>query len=195
MTVSNPFATRYIRPGAFCYLFEPGLSAETLVQRLQADGWQGQIVGPHGSGKSTLVAAMVPALEAAGRTIERYAVRTGESLVVSPEAMDRWNASTQVIIDGYEQLSWLARRKLRSQVKARQAGLLVTAHADVGLPTIYQTQPTEELARQIVTALLKEKASAITAEDVQAAYAAHQPNLREMLFALYDVYQTRQGGH
>jgi energy-coupling factor transporter ATP-binding protein EcfA2 len=192
MTASNPFATRFIRPGALGFLFEPGQSAEWLVENLRASGWQGQIVGPHGSGKSTLVAALVPALEGAGRTIERYAVRSGQALVIAPESIARWTTGTQVIVDGYEQLSWLARRKLQSQVRAHQAGLLVTTHADMGLPTLYQTQPTEELARSIVAALLKDESAAITADDIRAAYAAHHPNLREMLFALYDIYQARR---
>ncbi len=55
---SNPFSTRFVRPGALAYRFPPGESAATLVERLAASGWRGQIVGPHGSGKSTLVAAL-----------------------------------------------------------------------------------------------------------------------------------------
>src|SRR5262245_49587973 len=66
---SNPFSTRFIRPGAIPFIFSAGESAESLVDHLRVNNWRGQIIGPHGSGKSTLLAALLPALQAAGRTV------------------------------------------------------------------------------------------------------------------------------
>src|SRR5262249_23632578 len=63
----NPFATRRVRPGAIPFLFPTGESVGQLLDRLRAAGWWGQVVGPHGSGKSTLVAALLPELCQAGR--------------------------------------------------------------------------------------------------------------------------------
>ena len=62
---SNPFSTRFIRPGAIEYLFAPGQTADSLIDRLRHNQWRGQIIGPHGSGKSTL------AVRAAGFAYER----------------------------------------------------------------------------------------------------------------------------
>jgi hypothetical protein len=64
---TNPFATRWTRPGAIPFVFADGGTMLDLVARLQANEWRGAIVGPHGSGKSTLLAALVPAIAATGR--------------------------------------------------------------------------------------------------------------------------------
>src|SRR5262245_39634677 len=121
----NPFATRFTRPGAIGYLFPPGESAESLVERLRQNGWQGEIIGPHGSGKSTLLADLMPQLTEAGRVVVQHVLRQGEhSLPISRQDAAGWTAATQVIVDGYEQLTWWGKRKLLSRVRARQAGLL-----------------------------------------------------------------------
>jgi hypothetical protein len=95
------------------------------------------------------------------------------------------------MIDGYERLSWWSRWRVKWCCGRRGAGLLVTAHADVGLPTIFRTQPTLDLARQIVHGLLPPGDARITQADLVAAYEQHPDNLREVLFALYDVWRGR----
>lgn len=35
----NPFASRNIRPGAQAYLFPPGVSPESLIEKLAAHRW------------------------------------------------------------------------------------------------------------------------------------------------------------
>ena len=64
---SNPFSTRYIRPGAIVYQFAEGDSAAAMIDRLTACGGRAQIIGPHGSGKSTLVATLIESLRQSGR--------------------------------------------------------------------------------------------------------------------------------
>ncbi len=63
---SNPFCSRFVRPGAIGYHFPAGESVESIVERLHACQWRGALVGPHGSGKSTLLHALLPALNRAG---------------------------------------------------------------------------------------------------------------------------------
>ena len=189
MIGSNPFATRFTRPGAIEFLFPAGQSAESLVKRLRAEAWWGQIVGPHGSGKSTLLATLVSLLERAGRTVVSAAVTAGQPL---PQIdLAALTAGVQLVIDGYEQYGWLARRTIQAAVRDRGAGLLVTTHADLGLPTLMETQPSVEVAQQVVRRLLPRGDSTIADDDVRQAFATHQSNLRETLFALFDVYQAR----
>lgn len=182
--MSNPFATRFIRPGAIEFLFSGDESISGLISQLASNRWRGQIIGPHGTGKSTLLAAMVPALEAAGRRVVRLGPGDRISLTEPGDA-------TIVVVDGYEQLSWWSRWRLKSAVRRRGAGLLVTAHADAGLPTLYQTQPTLDLARRVVGRLLPEADSTISEADIEAAWSEHSGNLRELLFSLFDLYQAR----
>ena len=60
---SNPFSTRFIRPGAATYRFPDGTSAESLAHQFvhQFNG-QASIIGPHGSGKTSLLYALAPYL-------------------------------------------------------------------------------------------------------------------------------------
>lgn len=196
-TVSNPFSTRFIRPGAIDYLFPPGISAETLADRLQQQQWRGSLIGPHGSGKSSLLAALIPVLENRGRHIIWQQLQGGQRRLDWPALQTRnWTSHTLLVIDGYEQLSLWQRTLLGLRCWRRCTGLLVTAHRAVGatpirLPLLFATQPSLELAFGIVQRVLPANDDRITPADVAAAYAQHQGNLREMLLELYDTYRTR----
>jgi energy-coupling factor transporter ATP-binding protein EcfA2 len=187
---SNPFATRFIRPGAIPFVFPEGVSTQSLVQQLGDQGWWGQIVGPHGSGKSTLLATLAPALEAAERRVIAITMHQGEHRL-PPIDQSAFAANTQLIIDGYEQLSWWPKRRVKSLCHRHRCGLLVTAHTDVGLPTLYLTQPSLQLAEAVVARLVSHSDAKISAEDISTAFAASDGNLRETLFRLFDVCQHR----
>jgi hypothetical protein len=185
---SNPFATRFTRPGAMEFLFPAGQSLAGLVAKLRDNQWWGQIIGPHGSGKSTLLAACEPALQQVARVVVRRTLSAGQWHLEMPRDL---GSSTLLVIDGFEQLSWWSRWKVKAACRRAVAGLLVTAHTDVGLPTIFQTVPSLELAQQVVSGLLPPGDATLSADDIAAAYRRHPDNLREMLFALFDVYQSR----
>jgi energy-coupling factor transporter ATP-binding protein EcfA2 len=226
--ISNPFATRYTRPDAHEYLFPPDANAAWLIARLRESAWWGQITGPHGSGKSTLVQTLLPHIEAAGRTVAFYAfhhehsppaatspspgpgAHSGVDQPGEPNAASRcfrakslaglrrasmadWNPITQIVVDGYEQLRWLQRTVLKWQCRRRGAGLLVTAHDDLGLPPLWKTETSAELTQRVVAGLLGERGAGWVIEDqVERLFATHRGNLREVLFALYDLYEQRQ---
>jgi hypothetical protein len=186
---SNPFASRHIRPGAIGYLFQEGVSAAELVERLKAAGWWGQIVGPHGSGKSTLLVTLVQELESAGRRVRLVSLHQGEHRL--PRLEGNLETATQVVVDGYEQLSWWSKRKLKARCRRAGSGLLVTAHADMGLPTIFETASSLEVTKEVVARLVEAADGRVTEDDVSEAFAASGGNVRETLFALYDIYQGR----
>jgi hypothetical protein len=191
MSDVNPFATRFIRPGAGEFLLPEAITLETLVVQMAAADWRGQIIGPHGSGKSSLLAALRPALEAAGRELEWFALRLGQrSLPANARMAADWSATTQIVIDGYEQLGWPARWWIQRAARRQKAGLLVTAHTDVGLPTLWNTLASEPLAQRIVAELLAGD-ELIAPEDVSRCYQSHGGNVREMLLGLYDLYESR----
>ena len=213
MSASNPFATRFTRPGAIEYLFPPGESLPSLIARLQEQDWWGEIIGPHGSGKSTLLATLVPALTNAGRRVVWRAIRreglgTADSGLAGQKSeqpkivdakfvsvtagSDGWNETTQLVLDGYEQLSWWWRRRVQALVRRRGAGLLVAAHEPLGLPALAMIKPSEAVAHQVVEKLIARDRAAVTSAEVSRAFAASGQNLRETLFALYDVYQSRR---
>ncbi|HEY2413937.1 MAG TPA: hypothetical protein VGI40_16920 [Pirellulaceae bacterium] len=187
---SNPFATRFIRPGAIPFLFLDGDSAEAIVGRLKACNWRGQIIGAHGSGKSTLVAMLAPLMEAAGRQVVMLKVGPGQRRLPRIEKSSL-SPVTQLIIDGYEQLSWWSRIWIQWLVWRSGGGLLVTAHADVGLATLYATKSSEDVAAAVVNTLITAEGSALGPSEIADAYRAAGGNVRETLFKLFDVYQQR----
>lgn len=187
---SNPFATRFIRPGALPFLFLDGDSAEAIVDRLRSHNWRGQIIGPHGSGKSTLLATITPLLEAAGRRVLSLKIGPGKRRL-PPLDLASLSSATQIVIDGYEQLSWWSKWKLRRLAHTAKAGLLVTAHANTGFPTLYQMKPSEAVAHAVVERLTEAEGLPIPEAEISAAYHSAGGNVRETLFKLFDVHQQR----
>lgn len=194
-TRSNPFATRWVRPGAIPYLFPPGESLPVLVERLEASAWRGEIIGPHGSGKSTLVAHLAPALATCGRNVSWYPVGSGRSGRPTAGAWPpQWSAATQVVVDGYEQLGRLARLRLQAAAWRAGCGLLITTHRPAGFPQLMQTGPVRATVLAIVDELLAGDQTVIGPVDVAASMSIQGANVREILFDLYDLYERRTRG-
>ena len=190
---TNPFSTRFTRPGAIPFVFPPGINAASLVQRLAALGWWGEIVGPHGSGKSTLLAGLRPELLNAGRTLIDIELHDGQRrLPIELSSLPDVSPSMQFLVDGYEQLGWLARTKLRWFCRRHGCGLLVTSHQSVGLPPLFRTSVDAELAMTIVRTLLLDHDKPFTADEIAARLELHRGNLRETLFDLYDRHERRR---
>jgi len=188
----NPFSTSRVRPGAIPYCFPPGQSAQGLVRRLRHSAWQGQIIGPHGSGKSALLAALIPAIEDAGRRTILIGLHDGQRrLPIDLKRPSPLDSSTVLIVDGYEQLGRLSRFRLKRFCRRHGIGLLVTAHRPVGLPELFHTATSLGLAQQVVAQLLGERGTLITSEDVAERFSRHGGDLRETLFDLYDLYEHR----
>lgn len=189
--LENPFSTRRTRPGAIEFVFRPGQDAAMLVERLRHTGWRGAIIGPHGTGKSALLATLMPAIKRAGRCPHLIELHDGQRRL-PPLRHDELPPVTLLIVDGYEQLSRLSRWRLAWLCRRRGWGLLVTAHASVGLPELYRTETTPDLAAEIVHQLLADRPSPFTAEELAACFAHHSGNLREVLFDLYDLCEQRR---
>jgi hypothetical protein len=191
---SNPFATCWTKPGAFAFRFPVGDSAEQIVARLAAQNWRGEIVGPHGSGKSTLLAALTPLFSAAGRQVTKIALRDRQRRLpkgILQEAL--LLPRPLLIVDGYEQLSYFSRARLRWQCRRSAAGLLVTSHIAIGLPSLIHLQPDLALIEQLVADLTQLCPSAVSRSDIAASHACRGSNVRELLFDLYDRHEAVRG--
>lgn len=189
---ANPFATRFIKPDAAEYLFPPEYSAASLLEKLAANQYWGEIIAPHGSGKSTLLATLTKQLQAMGRNVDRYTLTSEKDAPGwTKKQIQTWSSNTQVIVDGYEQLSWWNSMRLQRLVKQAQAGLLVTAHQRGSFPLLVDLTPNLSMAQTIVKHLLQDDQRLITSADVTQAYESNKGNLREMLFRLYDIYEVR----
>jgi hypothetical protein len=128
-----------------------------FLARLRASDYRGAIVGPEGSGKTTL-------LEDLGRRLAR----------LPPEE----RGEKVVLVDGFEQLSWLERRRLLQ----RAPRLVVTSHGPCSLPTLLETRTSPELLRSLV----HELQPGISAQSLDRAFFRHNGNLRLVFRELYD---------
>lgn len=196
MPEGNPFSTRYTQPGRLEYQFPADSNARQLVERLAAYSWWGQIVGPHGVGKSTLLQTLLPELTTAGRTVSWWTMSSGQrrwpaGLQVAARSW-RAAANVLVVVDGYEQLGYLARWRLRRRCRQTGSGLLVTTHRPGNLPTIATLSCPLPTVQRLVAQLLNTNRGLISADDVSSCYAAHRGNVRETFFALYDLYELRR---
>jgi energy-coupling factor transporter ATP-binding protein EcfA2 len=175
------------------FRFDDNQSIERLMAKLAVRHWQGAIVGPHGSGKSTLLESLKPAIVATGLHIQATSLHDGQRRLprdfFAPSVS---GTNALVIIDGYEQLGWPARLHLWLRCRSAGAGLLVTSHAPVRIPTLIRLSPDRQLVEQLVDDLCAEVSTTITRADIAASHACHGSNVREILFDLYDRHEERR---
>jgi hypothetical protein len=210
----NPFATARVRPGTIPFLFTGQESATALVERLAANGWRGEIVGPHGAGKSALLASLIPVIEAGGRRtllvelhdrqrrLPRHVFRalrekgTGTFCAKHPKGRSGKRCLSPfpalLVVDGYEQLSVLSRFRLKWFCRRRGLGLLVTSHAPVGLPELFRVRSDPATVWRLVDELQRSYPYQVTGDEVLQRLARHEGNVRETLFDLYDLYESRR---
>lgn len=201
---SNPFSTRHVRPGRLAYRFAAAgdvREVASLVRRLEQQEWHGEIIGPHGAGKSTLLCALGTALEQAGHPVRLVSLGGGKPTPPTSELVGGADEERLLLLDGWEQLGWLARRALlaasRKPTKQKPAspihGLVVTAHRPSGLPLLYEARPSLEIVQELVRELLENAGPArIVESDVEQAFTRCDGNLREVFFRLYDLHEQRR---
>lgn len=194
--LDNPFATCWTRPGALPFHFAPGQSVGRLLGQLESAKWYGAIIGPHGSGKSTMLESLKPALAADGHSLLAVALRDGQRNLPNEfsrhtQELGRLHAQSPpiVIVDGYEQLTWVQRLKLVRHCRRRSLGLLVTSHQRTCLPTLIEMHPNFALVEQLVAVLCDQVSTRIDPEFIAASHACHGSNVREIFFDLYDRYE------
>ncbi len=158
----NPFSTCHFHPGVIPWVGD----LEALYHRFLELGGQAQVVGPCGTGKSTLLAHL-------GRRARRDGVRVqlfDDATLVAPWRV-RW-------------------------ARWRHPRLLVAAHHDLGLPTLCSRHVPVTTARAVVAHLLTHwEIAPPSDEELCRLLQAHDGNLRHALFELYDQFEASLEAH
>lgn len=181
MTTRNPFSTCFTRPGALDYL-APAPQLRRWLATIEGGGhWS--IVGPHGTGKTTLLTTLRRHLEARGRATETLSLHDGGT------RRERTRADgvgpPVAFVDGYEQLSPLRRAWLRRCHRT----LVVTAHTPT-LRVLHHTDVSPDVAVRIVEELRRTgPATSVAPRAAVDALRACGGNMREALFRLYDAHE------
>jgi hypothetical protein len=126
----NPFALSELEPHRTAYIFDAKATLEHYVHQLDTHGWNAELVGPHGVGKTTLMHTLARAVESRGRRVVHFKCSDDR-----PRLPLGW--STQLIVtrphivclDGGERIRRAQLRQLEVLCRALHIGLLSTAHA------------------------------------------------------------------
>lgn len=210
--VSNPFCTRFIRPGKIEYRFAGDRSADgaansidEMIDRLRRRP-AGLIVGPHGSGKTTLLHSLDRQLRDAYVQVARLQL----SAPRSSSPLDRWRHRRRwasaalerqsgladrglLIIDGLEQLWRPDRRRLLRRLRRQDQTLLATSHTPLGgMAALHRTDVDGQIVAALTDRLLAEAPPAVTKmvrRELQRQDWSRLTNVRELWFDLYDLVQ------
>ena len=182
----NPFATSRLL--SVRYEFPEG-RAGTLLARLDRLRYRAAIVGPHGTGKTTLLEDLEKPLARLGFRVthlrldaehRRFPLRCLSQLAATLDARDL------VCLDGAEQLDCVRWMMFRWRTR-RAGGVLITSHRPGLLPTLIECTTSPALLDGIMSRLAPQTGGVRTPtpEDL---FARHHGNLRDALRELYDVY-------
>ena len=187
---ANPFSTCWIRPDSCSYRFRrPGQLGQLVEDLVRAGG--GQVVGPHGVGKSTLLFTLQEELVARGYQVTRIQLHGGQRSLVAKRESQSPAAGSWLMIDGFEQLPAWRRWKLAWECRRRRIHLLVSSHRCHRFPFTWQLSPGPEVACKLVDELQQDSRAVVSSQDVKRLFREHDGNLRELLFACYDLFETR----
>ncbi|MCA9196052.1 MAG: hypothetical protein KDA87_00885 [Planctomycetales bacterium] len=195
---SNPFSTKFVQPGEIDYVLPEGTTWDELIQLFVRNQLCGQIVGPHGVGKSTFLCSFLRRLssdtdikvsrinlQAARRDWSR--VRTELGRLPVPAEMRH-----VLVIDGFEQLNMYQRWYTRWRTHRAGSGLLVTVHQpERKLPLLFHASYDWQRFQSLVAKLLNKHSAnrpVLDNQTIASVYQQHATtgNLREVLFELYD---------
>jgi hypothetical protein len=190
--ISNPFATRHVRPGQLRPLSAAASEQDmpAVVATIQAAGGSAAIVGPHGTGKSTLLRALAAEFAAAGHLAGLIQLRRGRDGWAALRLLAAAASGTTACLDGWEQFGPVGRLSARLLARLRGCHLVVTSHRPTSLPLHLSTSTSLALLEAIVAAL-PDHGGLIERTDLAHAFDRHGGNLRESLADLYDRFELR----
>ncbi|MEM6470803.1 MAG: ATP-binding protein [Planctomycetota bacterium] len=214
----NPFSTEFTSPSKVKYRFNSGAAGknpqhlarhlETLLGKLK-DGKRGLIVGPHGTGKSTLLHTFLPKLQ---QTFPRVAFhqlsrdpraswlrRVREGRLLGKRLLKRTfdlPGGSLVVIDGWEQVGRITRFRLNRAVSSRKLLVLATSHRRFsGWTVVHETSTSQKMVSSLAEDLLTDCPYDLRKEittEIKRMPIKNSTNIRELWFTMYDRVQQSQ---
>jgi ABC-type dipeptide/oligopeptide/nickel transport system ATPase component len=194
----NPFSTCNWRSGVIDYIFESDVDIGVIFERLTVAGGFGQIVGEHGTGKSTLLESIAKYAAAQKKLNVQKIILNSTRKKLPPDflsSLQKIDANTIHILDGYEQLSLLAKIKLRLCRRRNKNKLIFTTHKPAPfVPVIYKTTANPEIFKNLVKNMIKNNNNFnINNYQINQIFKETKGNFRNGFFKLYDLFEEKLG--
>lgn len=181
----NPFRSERLH--SLKYRLEGSCWAE-LLARCERLRYRGALVGPYGVGKTTLLEALGGRLAQQGRTPIFFRVPNSSDrfgLWLRTVLEERLTERQVILLDGTERLNGAGWCWLRW--RTRRAGLIVTTHHPVRLPTLWECRTSPSLLAELAAELLRCEPDKLL-RLAGFLYQKHDGNLREALRECYDLH-------
>lgn len=182
----NPFATDRTQK---LLTFRPEWADTTMTElttQWEKLNRRAEILGRHGSGKSTLLAFWHQQLQLNNKSIVHIFLNRERRKISENQWQKIKNCHGKIIlIDGEEQLSWQARRKLH-KLSAPASGILITRHKKGLLPTLCKLDPDIEILHHCVRAIAPLHYQRLSMH-FPTWWKQHQGNIRDILLSCYDA--------
>lgn len=160
---------------------------QTLMTRFAALRWRGVLIGPHGSGKTTLREAIERRMRATGWRVC--------SVVLSDERSIAWrdvrhligdtDERTVLSLDGLDRLSAWSWWRLTYATK-HLGGVLATSHVPGRLPTLHEHHTSPGLLHDLVRDLTNPSMAASLRDRCTDLFQHYRGDVRACLRRLYD---------
>ncbi|MEO1498487.1 MAG: hypothetical protein AAFV43_15190 [Planctomycetota bacterium] len=164
---SNPFSTCWTGTQSAEYVVSAGPSIDRLLARLEQVDWRGQILGPHGAGKSILLR----------------------------ELRNRCRRQRVRCVEGFEKLPEWRRRMLVAKWRITRQRVVVTTHErQLGLPIVARVRPSERVLESLFLHHTVGRVTPVSLGDARAAYRSKGGDLRAVWLELHLLHECRSRG-
>ncbi len=146
------------------------------------------LLGPHGTGKTTLLEDLEPHLQKRGVSTHWLRLNMDSSPAQRKAALQSLHTlerGSYCLFDGAEVLSRWQQFQLRRHLRRHGLGLIATLHRKSPFPILHHTQADWPLAEQLVRQLSKDHCSPALIEQAQVAFRQSGGNVREVFRACY----------
>jgi len=183
----NPFALDQHRAGVLPFFFPEGRTTTELLSAARGAAGVGQILGPEGTGKSTLLHAIALSAKESEEAVEE--IRAAADGKIQP-----FSSEARVLcVDEADRISWWRRAWLVRHCRRHGQALIMATRKDLGVPTLWQCVVDEALMTRIVEAVLDrspELPRIVSAERAPEALRECGGNARSALLRMYDWYEA-----